>query len=142
MPYLFLVDNCFGSVKTDLVVNAGFFGGILRNMFAELMDEGVTLYAAKPGTNARTIEVPHWLGGNGFVGPLAHRFLEVMRDAPVGISLADMRQRLLKRSPEKIRDWEPFEHDVRLIADTAGAEILPRQSGRRGELDHRKGTGG
>ncbi|WGI21704.1 hypothetical protein [Amylibacter sp. IMCC11727] len=142
VPYLFLVDNCFGSVKPDLVNDAGIFGGILRNMFAKLMDEGVTLYAAEPGTNARTVDAPDWLGGSGFVGPLAYRLLSVMREDPTGISIAEMRQKLVVSEQSNPAGWAPYEHDVSLVSDTAPAEILPRQSGRRGVLEIRKGTGG
>ena len=142
VPYVVLFDNCFGSIKLDLVADAGSFSTLLRNLIGELNDEGLALYAAKPGTNESSINVPDWIEGEGIMGPMAARRIDAIDRSKSGQTLVEFRELLLTGDPVgQNQSWAPYEHASRLQRDTSLIELLPRDASDQGTYELRYGTG-
>lgn len=142
VPYVVLFDNCFGSVKLDLVADAGAFRNVLRNLIGDINDEGIALYAAEPGTNESSISVPSWIEGDGLMGPLAARLIDALDRKNSDESLGDFRNLLLEgKVVGENTTWAPYEHVSKLQRDTARIELFPRTTSAKGSYEVRYGTG-
>lgn len=160
VPFVTLFDNCYGGIVEDLV-NENTLGGLLGRLgssiidaqLKQLEDDGLVLYAAKPGVQATDYPDPDQPYDSLFperspkVGLLAARLLLALRTRQTGspLTLAQFAARMGEPLPKARPDGAenpPQPYSISPTnADVARTELVPPDPARRGQLDRRFGTG-
>ncbi|MEL7115105.1 MAG: hypothetical protein AAGP08_05855 [Pseudomonadota bacterium] len=134
VPYILLLDNCFNSIKRDLVVDAGPVASLIQATLDTTINEGLVYYAAPPGEERNPVPLPDALGG-GQVGPLGLRLVSALRDLATPATLSEVEQSLL--SVDTVASYRVGDP---LVADVARTVFFSNRGG-DGILDRRFGSG-
>ncbi|MEM9853954.1 MAG: hypothetical protein AAF841_05810 [Pseudomonadota bacterium] len=146
VPFIALFDNCGTSIRQDLLIQGGpliqGLTSLMSDFYAEFTNEGRAIYAAPPGQLALDVRVPDRFGGEGRMGPLALRFLDVIAESPKPVTLAGFEAAMRADSDLSGYDagWAPFLHPGEIVGDTRDIELLPASSSDK-SFEHRFGTG-
>ncbi|MDV4169676.1 hypothetical protein [Rhodovulum sp. FJ3] len=156
VPFLVLLDNCYGDVAQDLTDIpqlsglVGMFSLMVDMNFGELLDEALTYYATAPGNSIRPVADPADRTQN--IGPLALHFvtyLASLKAVEAAPTLGDIRA-AFENSPSPVNDlaaiegWVPYSPAAgsALAPDTAIAEMIPiGGSAALAQYETRTGTG-